>query len=79
MFILMSKSMLEKLTEHYENMEKLYNKDVVDGHAVGFYREIDEIVQGSYETPGGKFTIRSVHDNFFWWNYDPYDKKEKRS
>ncbi|MBI2107200.1 hypothetical protein HYT57_04390 [Candidatus Woesearchaeota archaeon] len=71
----MPRSMLEKLTEHYETMKKLYKNDVVGGHAVGFYRELDEIVQGEYEIPEGKFTIRSVYDDFFWWNYDPYDKK----
>ena len=70
--------MLEKLTEHYGVMKKVYRGGSVGGHVVGFYRELDEIVQGSYETPEGKFTIRSVYDNFFYWNYDLYDKKEKK-
>ena len=80
MFLIsMPKLMLEKLIEHYETMKKVYKNDIVGEHVVGFYREIDEIVQESYETSEGKFTIRSVYDNFFWWNYDHYDKKEKKS
>lgn len=72
----MPKSMSEKLAEHYETMKKMYGDNFVGGHVVGFYREVDEIVQGSYETPEGKFTIRSVSpDNFFYWNYDPYNIK----
>lgn len=70
--------MLEKLIEHYEIMKKLYNDNPVGGHVVGFYREIDETIQGYYETLDGKFTIRSVYDNFFYWNYDPMIKKKKR-
>ena len=68
-------SILGKLTEHYNIMKDLKGANgIVVGHVIGFYSDIDEIVCGTYEFPQGKFTIRSVHLDFYYWNFDRYDK-----
>lgn len=63
----MKKSMLEKLTEFYETTQAMGNF----GHAIGFYRENNEIVKGKYEFPNGTYTIEHVNGDFFCWGYKP--------
>ena len=61
------KSMLEKLTEHYEWDLKMDN----GGHAVGYYSEVPEKVQSEYVFPKGKFVLKRKDERFFLWDYDP--------
>ena len=60
------KSMLEKLTGHYEWCLTVGN----GGHAVGYYSEISEKVRSEYVFTKGKFTLRRVDGRFCRWDYD---------
>ena len=64
----LSKSMLEKLTEHYWQCLKIGN----GGHAVGYYSEIPERIHSEYIFPKGKFTLKSVEERFCRWDYDTF-------
>ena len=69
-------TMLEKLTEYYNNCE---NSPGGNGYVwettIGFYRDVNETVNGTYEFPQGNFTIRSFHeDGFYLWHFDRHDK-----
>ena len=68
-------SMLEKLTEHYNIMGNIPGAHgFVWGHVVGFYKDIDENVHEVYEFPQGKFTIRIINKDFYYYNFDRHDK-----
>lgn len=68
------KSMLDKLKEDYERSQEQGNS----GHVIGFYNEKD-VINETYEFSKGKFTIRSRHGDFFWWDYDAKNKgKDER-
>lgn len=62
-----TKSMEEKLTEHYEMVQKMGN----GGYGTGYYSEIDKKVKSSYQFPNGEFILRKVEGNFFHWHYKP--------
>ena len=61
------KTMLEKLTSHYEATLKMGN----GGHVVVYPRDnLQEIIRPYYIFPKGKFTLKSRNDTFFRWDYD---------
>jgi len=66
-----ARDMSEKLKEDYERSQKQGNL----GHVIGFYNEKD-VINETYEFPKGKFTIRSRHETFFWWNYNAKNKRK---
>lgn len=72
MIFLGTMTMLEKLTEWYDEVEKMGN----GGHAIGFFRDQDEIVEGTYEFQKGKFTIKHVNGDFFCWGYEPKNNSD---
>ena len=60
------RAMQEKLREDYILSDLQGNK----GHAIGFYRQSGEEIKGMYRFEKGLFTLRSRHENFFWWDFD---------
>ncbi len=70
----MTKTMIEKLSEHYVWCMKHGN----GGHAVGFYSETEERIRSEYEFPSGKFTLKKKEERFFLWNYDLRPRPDQR-
>jgi hypothetical protein len=61
--------MREKLASWYDEMYEKFK--CRGGHAIGFYRECEEVIDGKYEFDEGIFTIMYVNGDFFCWKYDP--------
>jgi hypothetical protein len=65
------KSMLEKLINYYDTMQKMSNDN--GGYVVVFNIEKEEVIKGAYEFEKGMFSIRSITPNrkAIHWKYDP--------